>query len=64
MHATISACEKEGLRVVDAYDSRDSGAGIFPQTEAAPDLSHWFSVSGDIDDFIYYDVPENTRSEK
>ncbi|MCL2033399.1 MAG: hypothetical protein FWG94_01570 [Oscillospiraceae bacterium] len=37
----------------------------FEEPQDAPtDLSAWFSVSGDTDDFIYYDVPERIVSER
>ena len=46
------------------YTTRESG-GMFPWgKEAAPDLFSWFSVSGDVDDFIYYDDTEKPHSEK
>lgn len=37
-----------------------------PEPPAAQDdyLSGWFSVSGDMDDFIYYGEPEKYESER
>jgi len=32
--------------------------------EPPPDLSAWFSVSGDMDDFIFYDAADRVVSEK
>lgn len=29
-----------------------------------PDLNAWFLVSGDMDDFIFYDEPDHGASEK
>lgn len=32
--------------------------------EQLPEHIAWFSVSGDTDDFIYYDEPDSTHSER
>lgn len=39
--------------------------GYLPEQEdIAPEYEAWFSVSGDMDDFIYYGEPVKEHSEK
>lgn len=44
--------------------NRVIGDYIQLKDEATGELNAWFSVSGDTDDFIFYDAPERILSEK
>ncbi|WRS26828.1 hypothetical protein U6B65_10875 [Oscillospiraceae bacterium MB08-C2-2] len=47
-----------------AYMKRNTPSGGSPLPDSSGDLEHWLSVSGDLDDFIFYEQDDKTQSER
>ena len=48
---------------MEAYLEGKAGLSRLAE-DMASDLEAWFSVSGDMDDFIFYEAPDKPHSEK